>query len=160
MQLMATAKADSRSANQARELQALLAELMKPPMEPPAPGLADIELSPREISVLLLLGDKGEMIMTDLASALEAPLSTVTRMMDRLERKAMIERFRSQEDRRIVLVREGDKGRMLRNAVRQSQLEKARHLLEPLTSGEREILLELMAKMVRTSGVSEKSAQK
>lgn len=77
---------------------------MDSPLEPADHPLPDVELSPREIKVLLLLGEKGEMIMTDLAAALQAPLSTVTRIMDRLESKQMAERFRSSEDRRIVIV--------------------------------------------------------
>ena len=71
---------------QARKLQLLLARLMEPP-EPPGDVLPDIELSPREIKVLLLLEERGEMTMTDFASAFHAPLSTLTRVMDRLERK-------------------------------------------------------------------------
>ena len=52
--------------------------------------------------------------MTDLATALSAPLSTVTRIIDRLENKQMVERFRSLEDRRIVIVKESEKGKVLR----------------------------------------------
>jgi DNA-binding MarR family transcriptional regulator len=140
---------DARTKRQARELQALIAQLLEPPMDPQAHPLPDVELSPREIKVLLLLGDKGEMIMTDLASALHAPLSTVTRIVDRLENKELIERSRSDKDRRIVVVKEGRKGRMLHDSIRQSQFELAARMLEPLSSGEREILLELIGKLIR-----------
>ena len=140
---------DARTKRQAGELQALLARLLEPPRDPLAHPLPDIELSPREITVLLLLGDKGEMIMTDLAAALQAPLSTVTRIADRLERKALIERSRSEQDRRIVIVKEGEKGKALREAIRQIQFEKARRMIEPLSTGEREILLELLKKLLQ-----------
>jgi len=68
--------ADNRIKEQARTLQALLARLLDPPMDIETHPLPDVELSPREIKVLLLLGDRSEMIMTDLANALQAPLST------------------------------------------------------------------------------------
>lgn len=116
-------------------------------MEPASHPLPDIELSPREIKVLLLLGDKEEMIMTDLAACLSAPLSTVTRIIDRLEGKELVERSRSAEDRRIVIVRESAKGKLLREGFRGSQLEQATRMLRPLSKGEREILVELLEKL-------------
>jgi DNA-binding MarR family transcriptional regulator len=146
-----TPPVDTRIKHQAQQLHGLMMRLMEPPKELLRnEPLVDIELSPREIGMLLLLGDKGEMIMTDLASAVEAPLSTLTRIADRLEQKSFIERSRSDRDRRIVIVRLGDKGKMLHKAIRHHQLAMAERMLDPLTSGEREILLELMGKLVRT----------
>ncbi len=142
-----TEKTDARLKRQAKALQACIARLMEPPMESGDHPLPDVELSPREIKVLLLLGDTGEMIMTDLAAALLAPLSTVTRIMDRLESKQLVERFRSAEDRRIVIVKEATKGKMLRDRFRASQLDMAARMLQPLSQGEREILLELLEKL-------------
>src|SRR5262245_57837354 len=104
MQIVKTTRApseatDGRIKQQARALQELIARLLEPPMKPDGHALPDVELSPREIKVLLLLGGKGEMIMTDLARALQAPLSTVTRIVDRLEKKELVARFRSDQDR-------------------------------------------------------------
>lgn len=140
-------KSDPRLKRQAKALQAFIALLMEPPMETGDHPLPDVELSPREIKVLLLLGDKSEMIMTDLATALRAPLSTVTRIVDRLASKQMVERFRSDEDRRIVIVKEADRGKILHDRLRNSQLEMAARMLSPLSNGEREILLELLEKL-------------
>ncbi|MBS0166721.1 MAG: MarR family transcriptional regulator [Nitrospira sp.] len=140
-------KIDARLNRQAKALHAFIAALMDSPMETADHPLPDIELSPREIKALLLLGDKEEMIMTDLATALSAPLSTVTRIIDRLERKQMVERFRSEEDRRIVTVKESEKGKMLREHFRHSQLDIAARMLQPLSNGEREILIELLEKL-------------
>ena len=39
--------------------------------------------------------------MTDLAAALRAPLSTVTRIIDRLDAKQLLERFRSRGLKKI-----------------------------------------------------------
>lgn len=144
-----TRAVDTRIKHQARQLQGLMARLMEPSKELQADPLVDIELSPREVSAVLLLGDKGEMIMTDLASALGAPLSTVTRIVDRLEQKSFISRSRSDRDRRIVVVRPGERGKMLHETIRRHQLAMAERMLQPLTSGEREILLELMEKLSR-----------
>jgi DNA-binding MarR family transcriptional regulator len=48
-----------------------------------------------------------------------------------------------------VVVTGSDKGKRLHNAARQHQLTIAYRMLAPLSSGEREILLELMAKLIR-----------
>lgn len=141
---MLTGKLHVKLETQAKALQRFIAVLMQPPMEHELP---DVELSPREIKVLMLLGDKGEMIMTDLAAALPAPLSTVTRIIDRLQTKQLVERFRSADDRRIVIVKDSDKGKLLRDRVRRSQLEMAARILQPLSNREREILLGLFEKL-------------
>jgi DNA-binding MarR family transcriptional regulator len=140
-------KIDARLNRLARALQVFIGEIMDAPMDTADHPLPDIELSPREIKALLLLGDKGELIMTDLATALSAPLSTVTRIIDRLENKQMVERFRSLEDRRIVIVKESEKGKVLREHFRRSQLDIAARMLQPLSNGEREILIELLEKL-------------
>lgn len=139
----------ARLKSQAKTLRSFLAILLEPPIGPEGHPLPDLELSPREIKVLLLLGDKGETIMTEIAAALPAPLSTLTRIVDRLERKQLVERFRSAEDRRIVIVREAAKGKLLRELFRDSQLDLAARMLRPLSPGEREILLDLLEKLTR-----------
>ena len=111
-------------------------------------------MSPREVKAVLLLGVHGQMTMTDLAEALHSPLSTVTRIVDRLEDKRMVERARSEEDRRVVVVRAGEKGRILHEIICQSRMDMASRMLAPLTHGEREILLELIGKLIRASGMA------
>ena len=143
---------DARLKAQAQDLQVLLSQLLEPPTDPLTNRLADVEMSPREVKAVLLLGVHGQMIMTDLAAALHAPLSTVTRIVDRLENKRMVERARSEEDRREVVVRAGEKGRILHEIIQQSRMEMASRMLAPLTQGEREILLELIVKLIRASG--------
>ena len=140
---------DARTQKQASELMACMAQLMEATMISHEPPFPDLELSPREIRVLIVLGDRGEMIMTDLAAAVQAPLSTVTRIVDRLHKKGLVERCRSEQDRRIVVITGSEKGKRLHNEARQHQLTMAYRMLEPLSSGEREILLELMAKLIR-----------
>lgn len=135
---------EARFARQAMLLQRVLLKLLQPPSEHVFPELA---LSFREISLLHTLGTRSEMIMTELASILRLPLSTVTRMVDRLEKMAMVERTRSIQDRRLVLVKKSEKAMLLSAEFETMQLELARRILAPLSHGEREILLELMMKL-------------
>lgn len=138
--------AEARFARQAIELQRVLIRLLQQPIEHPFPELS---LSVREITLLFILGNKPETTMTDLASGLHAPLSTVTRMVDRLEANGLVERSRSEQDRRLVVVRESEKAKVLRTTFEKHQLEIAHRILEPLSFGEREILVELMTKLAK-----------
>jgi DNA-binding MarR family transcriptional regulator len=71
-----------------------------------------------EIAVLLMLHFRGEMTMSELASELGAPLSTMTSLAQRLVRKGLIARRQSDKDQRIILVELSEKGLQLVSQVR------------------------------------------
>ncbi|BDC50490.1 MarR family transcriptional regulator [Bryobacterales bacterium F-183] len=149
-------KVDDKLKRQAKALQMFLARLMEPPMEAVSHSPLDVELSPREARVMFMLGEKREMIMTDLAAKLPAPLSTVTRILDRLEKKQLVERLRPDADRRVVVARLSQGGKNLHDSFLAMELQIASRMLAPLSNGEREMLLELLEKLtqsLRASGV-------
>ena len=88
-------------------------------------------------------------MMSSLAEALAVPLSTATHTVDRLVAKGLVLRNRSEEDRRVVQVGMSDYGRKLQESFRDKRRLMACSWLEPLSSGEREIFLELMDKITR-----------
>ena len=63
-----------------------------------------LDFSKNEILALLLLYRKKNANMTEIAEYINAPLNTATGVIARLEKKLMVERIRSTEDRRIVLI--------------------------------------------------------
>ncbi|MGK0465284.1 MarR family winged helix-turn-helix transcriptional regulator [Clostridium sp.] len=63
-----------------------------------------LDFSKNEILALLLLYRKKKANMTEIAQYIIAPLNTATGVISRLEKKLMVERIRSVEDRRIVLI--------------------------------------------------------
>lgn len=63
-----------------------------------------LDYSKNEILALLLLYRKKNANMTEIAEYIMAPLNTATGVVARLEKKLMVERIRSAEDRRIVLI--------------------------------------------------------
>ncbi|MBB6214168.1 DNA-binding MarR family transcriptional regulator [Anaerosolibacter carboniphilus] len=64
---------------------------------------ADDEISRTEIMILMLLKKK-EYRVTSLAKEIGIPASTLTGVIDRLINKGYVERYRSTEDRRAVIV--------------------------------------------------------
>jgi len=63
-----------------------------------------LDFSKNEILALLFLYRKKDANMTEIAEYIMAPLNTTTGVIARLEKKLMVERVRSAEDRRIVLI--------------------------------------------------------
>lgn len=63
-----------------------------------------LDFSKNEILALLLLHRKKNANMTEIAEYINSPLNTATGVIARLEKKLMVERIRSVEDRRIVLI--------------------------------------------------------
>lgn len=115
----------------------------------PATAASEVEISRQEIRMVTVLGRKGTTIMSDLARALNLALSTATNTVDKLVSKDLVERTRVDEDRRIVQVALSEKGKRFYEACLECQLAMGRNMLEALSPGEREIFLELMAKMTR-----------
>ena len=63
-----------------------------------------LDFSKNEILALLFLHRKNSGNMTEISEYIMAPLNTTTGVISRLEKKLMVERIRSAEDRRIVLI--------------------------------------------------------
>ncbi len=115
----------------------------------PTTAASEVEISRQEIRMVTVLGRKGTSIMSDLARALNLALSTATNTVDKLVSKDLVERTRVDEDRRIVQVALSEKGKRFYEACLECQFAMGRNMLEALSPGEREIFLELMAKMTR-----------
>lgn len=105
------------------------------------------DCSREEIRALILLRTSGRTIMTDFASDLGVPLSTATHTIDRLVRKGLVVRVRSEQDRRVVQVEMSPVGLAFQDALRSRHQAMARSWLAPLGPSEREMFLDLMAKV-------------
>lgn len=134
---------------QTSRLYALLTELFSKPSEPES--FPEVELSHREALILDGLHRNGPQTMSALAAQMTMPLSTLTRVVDRMQQKELIERVRKPEDRRVVQVGLSERGRGIGMHFEGCKRQLVRAMLEPLSLGEREILLELMAKLVAAS---------
>lgn len=114
-----------------------------------------IELPMRDFRVLEVIGSDGPIAMTDFAALLGMPVSTATHAVSRLENRGLVERERSEPDRRIVHVSPTESGRALVRAHVELRRAMARDMLRPLSATERKLFLDLLAKMSRLAVVSE-----
>src|SRR4051794_32745657 len=70
-----------------------------------------VDLSCQELRLVEHIGDSGPRIMRELASFLLLAVNSVTSIVDNLEKKRIVRRQRSEEDRRVVRVELTDHGR-------------------------------------------------
>jgi DNA-binding MarR family transcriptional regulator len=107
-------------------------------------------LRPVEFTILVLVAFNPGVNGKQLAQALSVTAPNITILLDRLTEKGLVERVRSETDRRaqnIHLTPEGDKlARRAHTVSKTMEQEMLRHLSE----GERVMLLELLHKVARS----------
>ncbi len=108
-----------------------------------------VDLSEQELRLVEHLGDKGPRKMRDLAEFLLLAVNSVTSTVDNLERKGMVRRQRSEQDRRVVYVELTQTGNAAHRAAVEWKLRFMRGLLASLTEDEQEIFLVLFRKIAR-----------
>lgn len=105
------------------------------------------DLTKKDLMVIDFVGKESTCIMRDIAEYLNAPVSTLTSMIDKLVRKKQLRRERSEEDRRIVEVMLGDIGKQTFEEFRDSRMTMCRAMLSALEPNEQEEIIRLMGKV-------------
>lgn len=105
-------------------------------------------LSVTQCYALDALAESGELSVTALARRLFLAVSTVTRMLDQLERRDSVLRHRGRGDRRVVRVSITPKGKALLARIQADLVATQRALLAPLARAEREAVLKTLAGLV------------
>ncbi len=90
--------------------------------------------------------------MSELARVLQVRLSTATHTVDKLVDKALVERKRTNPDRRVVQVGFSKRGLRINRFVAEARRAEGRSLLGALRPQERVILLAKLAKVTGAPG--------
>lgn len=69
-----------------------------------------LDCSKNEILILWLLYRQHEVNMTQIADYIHVPLNTATGIVSRMEKKNLLLRTRSEQDKRVVIIRLGETG--------------------------------------------------
>ncbi len=126
---------------------------MERDMHPPKEDVeAMLDISPPEMRSLIWLARRGVSVMSDFAQGIGVPLSTATRIINRLVKKGIVVRRRSELDRRIVEIDLSETANAHKNEFLRKRQEAVMKMLSPLTAEECETLLGLMEKGMRLSG--------
>ncbi len=99
--------------------------------------------------IMRIVHDNRQCTIGDLAECLGVSASTISQMIDRLEKVGMVCRVPGQEDARVRLVQLTDKGTELYDELSARFIQMLAEPFNTLTSEEQETLLRLMKKLAR-----------
>ena len=124
----------------------VLSERLEPPRRPQDAGIP--ECTTREVGALRALGQHGHLTMSALATLIDAPLSTASRIVEALVIKGLVERESSAADGRIVEVVLAPRGKRIDRYIRETRHAEARAMLGALPERERKRFLQQLAQLV------------
>ncbi len=107
------------------------------------------DLTGPQLTVVKMLEQIGELSLSELSERIRAQNSTVTGIIDRMEREGLVTRERSKEDRRVVYIKLTDKGRELAREIPVEPMEIFRSALETLSAQDMKDLMRIMTKVAK-----------
>ena len=96
-----------------------------------------------------LLQTVGDLSLSELSDKIRAQNSTVTGIIDRMEREGLVLRERSKEDRRVVHIKLTPKGKALADGIPVEPMEIFKGALESLSVQEMRDLMRIMTKVAK-----------
>jgi MarR family transcriptional regulator, organic hydroperoxide resistance regulator len=100
-----------------------------------------------QLTVIKLLETFGDLSLSSLSERIRAQNSTVTGIIDRMEREGLVRRERSTTDRRVVYIRLSDKGQRLARQIEVEPMEIFRSALLSLSHVDLRDLLRILTKL-------------
>jgi DNA-binding MarR family transcriptional regulator len=107
------------------------------------------ELTGPQLTVLKVLEGVGDLSLSELSERIRAQNSTVTGIIDRMEREGLVVRARSTEDRRVVHIRLTEKGAKIAREISVEPMEVFRTALGSLSPTETRDLLRILTKIAQ-----------
>lgn len=112
------------------------------------------DVTTNDMHVIEAVGMEGAKNMTSVARSLEVTTGTLTIAVNSLVKKGYVDRVRSEEDRRVVLVSLSDKGRKAYLHHRRFHEQMIDSVIAELTEEEQQVLEKALAKLNQFFGVS------
>ncbi|HUI65660.1 MAG TPA: MarR family transcriptional regulator [Bacteroidota bacterium] len=113
------------------------------------------DLSRHDAAVLVFVGQDGACTMSEIAQKLRLSVSSATLIVDRIVKRGLVVRERSERDRRVVHVALSVRGEQMYRAVQENLLHIGRAMLQALDESEQDTLLLLYRKIGATLPVRE-----
>ena len=108
----------------------------------------DLQLSKSELFSMMIIDRHGEIIMSQIADYIQVPMSTATSIVDRLVKKGLAKRGRSETDRRIVVISLSDKGSEIISRLKEQILKYINLIDSTLTNEEKQLLMQIYSKVI------------
>jgi DNA-binding MarR family transcriptional regulator len=107
----------------------------------------ELGLTGPQLTVIKLLETFGDLSLSSLSERIRAQNSTVTGIIDRMEREGLVSRERSTSDRRVVYIRLTPKGSELAKSIAVEPMEIMRGVLGALSREDSRDLLRILGKL-------------
>lgn len=108
-----------------------------------------LDYSKNEIFTLLFIDRKTVVNVTEIAEYINAPLNTTTGIINRLEKKMLLQRNRDQMDKRVVKVSLTEEGKAFIGNKKEMLVHYFKRILEVLTEEEKSMALEIINKIIK-----------
>lgn len=109
----------------------------------------EFDLTPPQLFAIEELHDSGPVTMGRLADALGVTQGVATRMVDRLMEKGMVDRWRDESDRRVVMVSTTERGTGVAELLVDNGVNVLKRIFEGVSERDREAFLELLDRISR-----------
>jgi DNA-binding MarR family transcriptional regulator len=116
----------------------------------PAENAGKKHLNPPDMQTLLFVGEHTTCIATDVAEHLRVAPTTASSIIDRLVRRGLLLRERTEENRRVVQLRLTKEGQKVQSQVLNYQLANCRAMLSALKVSEQEVFVRLISTIADT----------
>lgn len=113
--------------------------------------MMDLDLTPRQVFMLNFIRKKQDTTSSQLAELLEVNSSAITVMLDRLEKHGFIERKRSIQDRRVVVISLTSFGEEQLDLILKKQNKVVKYCLNQLAKNEAVSFIEALEKLAKIS---------
>lgn len=105
-------------------------------------------LNEKELFIIAFIGEKKSVKMSDIADYIQAPLSTLTTIVDKLVSNKFLLRYNSNDDRRVVKVELDRKGKVSYKEFQNRKAIMAKKVLGNLTEEEQETLMANLTQLI------------
>ena len=107
-----------------------------------------LDCTKNEILILWLLYQSKEVNMTQIADYIHAPLNTASGIITRMEKRKLVSRQRSQEDKRVVTITLGGKGEAQIQAIIKEVVFYGSKIMQSFSQEEIQIFTRMMDRVI------------
>ena len=107
-----------------------------------------LDCTKNEILILWLLYQSKEVNMTQIADYIHAPLNTTSGIITRMEKRKLVSRQRSQEDKRVVTITLGGKGEAQIQAIIKEVVFYGSKIMQSFSQEEIQIFTRMMDRVI------------
>jgi len=121
---------------------------------------AAVDLTPVQYAALVAIKEHPGIDATRLSALIAFDRSTLGNVLERLEARKLIERYASDEDKRIKLIKLTPAGAALTERAKAAVLRAQERILKPLKPADRTKFMALLAQLVETNNDASRAPQR